>query len=107
VVDELNFTALSHAALIGNSEIVRLLINYGADANITSDVGCNSNLLNSPLSFAIKNNNRENIRILLPKTNLHNIENAIFRSINNNNDGIETLIEIAQGSDLVWRRFSP
>jgi len=104
-VDELNFTALSYAALMGNSEIVRLLIKYGADANITNNADCvNSDVLNSPLSFAIENNNRENIRILLPKTNLENIQSAIFLSLSNKNGGLETLIEIAQESESpeIW-----
>ncbi|MES2961334.1 MAG: ankyrin repeat domain-containing protein [Pseudomonadota bacterium] len=89
-VDEYNYTALSYAALRDHSEIVKFLINSGADADIIT------NYSQSALSLAVENNHKNNIATLLPKTNLENVQDAlyIFHAYNNSS-AIETLLNVA------------
>jgi ankyrin repeat protein len=61
-------TALMHAALLGHTDIVKLLLNRGADVNLVGRYG------NTPLTLAARDGHAEILQLLLDRgANVHHV----------------------------------
>jgi ankyrin repeat protein len=104
-VDPLGRTALHLAAYYGQVEMIRFLLESGADPNIKHEIPKSSQDLETPLVSAVRAGQREAVRVLIPVTDpaLRDVFGAALgKSIEGNHVEIAALLLDAGVDPALW-----